>query len=326
MDISISVIVPVYNVEKYIRECIQSILNQTMKNIEIIIVNDGSRDNSIEEIIDLVNLNKNIILINKKNGGLSSARNEGLKYATGKYISFVDSDDYIDKNFLKTLYLEAEEHNLDIAFGGNTKLYKNDQEKNSRDVRLFNNQNMSGICFLKKQMKFRDFRPEVWDDLYSRDFLVKNNLTFYEGILHEDEEFTIQCLIEANRVRLVDTYGYIYRQREDSIMSNSASLKNLESLYLILDRIMEKYNISTNQEKLDVISKTVLYLINAIIGKISLLSYKDKKSLYNKSKINKAIEIVSKKNKLCLKDKIRFFILNKNTNLFYFIKRIINNS
>ena len=111
----LSVIVPVYNVEKYLSRCLTSLINQTLDNIEIIIVNDGSTDKSDEIIREYKKANNNIIYVTKENGGLSSARNFGLIYATGEYIAFLDSDDYVDRNIYKKMYEKAKETNSDYV-------------------------------------------------------------------------------------------------------------------------------------------------------------------------------------------------------------------
>lgn len=121
----VSVIVPVYNTEKYVKKCILSILNQTYKNIELIVVNDGSTDKSIEVADNLLRNNLNSIIINQKNKGLSEARNEGIKVATGKYIFLLDSDDYIDSNVITTMVKKSEKEDLDVVIGKYNVVYKN---------------------------------------------------------------------------------------------------------------------------------------------------------------------------------------------------------
>lgn len=138
----ISVIVPVYNVEKYIEKCMRSIMEQTLEEIEIIIINDGSPDRSLDVINKLMKEDQRIQVITKKNGGLSSARNMGIKIATGKYIQHIDGDDWVEKDFLKSVYEFAEKENLDIVvsdycedyFDGKKKIKKG--KKNQRKLFL----------------------------------------------------------------------------------------------------------------------------------------------------------------------------------------------
>ena len=133
-EVKVSVIIPVYNVEKYIEQCIKSVVNQTLKEIEIIIVNDGTKDNSIKKIEKYLS-DPRIVLINKENGGLSSARNAGMKVAKGEYISFIDSDDFIELTMLEDLYNNSEKAEIvfsDIIFYDNkTKVKTYDKRKES---------------------------------------------------------------------------------------------------------------------------------------------------------------------------------------------------
>ncbi len=231
----VSVVIPVYNVQDYIVECLESIMAQELKDIEVIIVNDGSTDNSICNIQNIIDNNSNIRLINKVNGGLSSARNTGLSHAKGEYVLFVDSDDYLEKDFLYKLYNEAKNYDLDIACGGYKKYFANGGiEKKTRNDELMDLGVVKGVDFLLVQLENNDYRMEVWDDLYRREFLINNNLLFTEDLLHEDEDFTPRALLVANRVKLVNTYGYLYRQRENSIMSTKCTIKNVESIYYII--------------------------------------------------------------------------------------------
>ena len=240
--IKVSVIVPVYNVESYIRECITSLVNQTLTNIEIIIVNDGTRDKSIEKIQDLVDKYSYVYVVDKENGGLSSARNEGLKHARGKYVSFVDSDDYVEADFLEKLYYEAEKDQVNIVFSGYKKLFGDGRiEKENRRESLVN-QIYTGEEYLVKQFKAKDYKMEVWDDLYNRHFLEENQLCFYDKLVHEDDEFTPKVLLKADKVKLIDYYGYIYRQRENSIMRSKPNPKVFDSIEIMINQTIDMFH------------------------------------------------------------------------------------
>lgn len=316
---NISVIVPVYNVEKYIRECILSLLNQTLKDIEIIIVNDGSNDKSIERIDDLIKNNKNINLVNKVNGGLSSARNEGLKYATGEYVSFIDSDDYVEKDFLENLFNEAKRYDLDIAIGSHTRLYEdNTFIKVSRDTNLETGKVCSGVEFLSHQLELGDYRMEVWDDLYKRSFLIENNLIFNEKIIYEDELFTPQALISANKVKLIENYTYMYRQRNDSIMGCKITEKNIHSLSIILNELIFTYNISKEEKIKQILYKLIISNLFMLLEKIYLIDSYEKKHFYNKIE-KKKLEMIIRENALNRKEKIRLFIFKFNIRLYYIL-------
>lgn len=304
----VSVIIPVYNVEKYIKDCIQSVISQTLKNIEIIIVNDGSTDDSIDKIKKLVKENDNISVINKKNGGLSSARNEGLKHAQGEYVIFIDSDDYIERDFLEKLYIEAKNYDLDIACGGYKKYFANGGiEKKTRNDELMDLGVVKGVDFLLVQLENNDYRMEVWDDLYRREFLINNNLLFTEDLLHEDEDFTPRALLVANRVKLVKTYGYLYRQRENSIMSTKCTIKNVESIYYIIHEFRRIFEGSKNEVEKKCLSRLILIMVDIYFGKILSSNEEKKFDLAKKINVLQTTHGLDKSH-LRFKQKLRFNI------------------
>lgn len=230
-NIKVSVIVPVYNVEKYIEECIKSILSQSLKEIEIIIVNDGTKDKSMEVIKNLLE-DERIIVINKQNGGLSSARNEGLKIAKGEYIAFVDSDDYIDTKMLEELYKVTENKKYDIVFSNfipfSEKGLNKEEEYKDRLQGLKNNAGFGREVYI----------PEltvVWNKIYKRNFLKEQNLLFTERIIHEDNNFTLKAFLLSDKVYYLQKGLYFYRNREGSIIN---SLK-IEKQYLSYKKIYE---------------------------------------------------------------------------------------
>lgn len=218
----VSIIVPVYNVEKYIDKCLNSLVNQTLKEIEIIVVNDGSPDNS-QKIIDKYvkkypNKIKSYI---KKNGGQGSARNYGLKKANGEYIGYVDSDDFIEKDMYKKLYNKAKEKDYDIVVCGNYNVSEDYQNKNV-DAFISNyNSDLENIFFGKMA---------VWNKIYKRDILIKNKLEFKEKVWYEDLAFTLKAIMNSNTFAFIDEPLYDYLIREGSTMNNSNVQRNLEIL------------------------------------------------------------------------------------------------
>ena len=219
----ISVIIPVYNTEKYLQQSLDSIFAQTMENFEIICVNDGSTDNSLE--ILKKNQNKISKIINKKNGGLSSARNEGLTQASGKYIYFFDSDDLLEPNTLNELYKTAKEDDLDLVQfemrvfcdpgTETTKLYKDFTVKG-----IYNEILCDGKIFARK-LQNDDFQSSVCLRLIRRTLLDRIHLSFYDGILHEDELFSVICDVESKRARHIPHKYFRRRIRSNSIMTAS---------------------------------------------------------------------------------------------------------
>lgn len=323
--VKVSVIVPVYNVQEYIRECILSLLNQTLNEIEIIIVNDGTPDHSIQVINDLIQSKENIILINKENGGLSSARNEGLKYATGEYISFVDSDDYINPTFLEKLYNVAKKNDLDIAFGGYTRLLTdNEKFEKLRTDMLFSNKVVEGTKFLHQQLSLNDYRMEVWDDLYKRKFLIENELMFINGILHEDEEFTPKALLKAKRVMLIDSYDYIYRERTNSIMTKKPTLKTIQSLQVILEKMLLLYEVEKTQTGKDSLTRLIYIMTHYLELNLTQSNLDNKAELFREVPIKRINKICLKSSQMSKVSKIKLLLWNLNPKLYSNLIMIIN--
>lgn len=257
MKIDLSIIVPIYNVEEYLEECLKSIYKLNIKK-EIILVNDESPDNSkiiIEKYKELYP--EETIVINQKNKGLSGARNSGLERAKGEYISFIDSDDYIDTQKYEQLFEKVKNQNLDIIVGDYLKFENNQIFQGRRiDEQIKKMEIVTGKEYLEKCIKFNSFREEVWDDIFNREFLIKNNLKFKEKLLHEDTLFFIQALIKAKKVKYFDVKFYMYRQRQGSIMS-TLKLKNYQHKIYIVNEILN-YNKEWNVKGL------CEYLINTL--------------------------------------------------------------
>lgn len=218
----LSIIVPVYGVEKYIDKCLDSLVKQSLKEIEIIVVNDGTKDNS-QKIIDkyVKKYPDKIKSYIKENGGQGSARNYGLKKATGEYIGYVDSDDFVEKDMYKKLYDKAKENNYDIVVCGNYNVSEDYQNKNI-DAFINNyNTDLENIFFGKMA---------VWNKIYKRDILIKNKLEFKEKVWYEDLAFTLKAIMNSNTFAFIDEPLYDYLIREGSTMNNSNVQRNLEIL------------------------------------------------------------------------------------------------
>lgn len=230
----LSIVIPVYNVENYLEECLDSIYKLNV-NKEIILVNDGSTDNSFEIIKRYKKIySSETIIVNQKNKGLSGARNSGLDIASGKYVAFVDSDDFILTPQYEKIFNEGLKEELDVVIASHTKYEKGKflptVQRNEKIETL-------GVCkgkfFFEQSIKMKSFKEEVWDDIYKKNFLKENNLKFKEGLLHEDVLFTIQALNLAKKVKYYNEQIYAYRQREGSIMSVSNSKNNEHRMYII---------------------------------------------------------------------------------------------
>lgn len=223
----ISIIVPVYGVEKYLNKCVESLINQKNVEIEIILVDDGSPD-KCPEICDLwAKKDQRIKVIHKENGGLSDARNAGLKIAKGQYIAFVDSDDWIDYSLYHTLLETLKRTKSDIASCKIEKVWENKEipfiENNSCEYKLYDSEKA-----LTELITDGDVQQVVWNKLYRRNVL--SDILFEVGKYNEDEFWTYQVLGNANRIVVVDYVGYYYLQRNSSIMGSAYSLKRLDAV------------------------------------------------------------------------------------------------
>lgn len=250
----VSIIVPVYNVSKYLRRCLDSLINQTLNDIEIIIVNDGSTDNSFNICQQYANIDKRIVLINKENGGLSSARNEGLKYVTSRYVAFVDSDDYVDRNMYLTLYSKLQENNLDTVFCG---YYK--QNKLGEFIKC---QETAGYkCYSDKSdinkflMNMIGSEPSyehtakyfmtVWRALYSMD-IIKRNKILFKNYISEDVIFHFDYLINSARVGIIPNCFYYYCLNQESLSCTYKKDRFIKDciVYKSLQELIKKQNMT----------------------------------------------------------------------------------
>ena len=230
MNDRISVIVPVYNVEEYLECCIKSLISQTYNNLEIFLINDGSTDSSGIICDRFAVLDPRIIVIHKENGGLSDARNKGLEHATGKYITFVDSDDFLECNFIKKLYEQIIKYGADISICDYLCTYSDDVQ-NAYDVEL------EEFVFSNKECLKKTYCPDkhglefvAWGKLYKKELFDKYSINYPLGRIHEDIFVTYQVMYVAKKIVFTNYIGYYYRQRNGSIMHKAFNKKNLDSI------------------------------------------------------------------------------------------------
>lgn len=301
----LSLVVPVYNVEDYIEECIQSLLQQTLDDFEIIIVNDGSTDGSIKRISN-INSPK-LKIIHRENGGLSAARNTGLEHATGEYIAFVDSDDYIIyPEAYEEMYKIAKSTQSDVIYGNALKYFSKDKfyplnsevKGNQQDV-------LSSDEFLIKVLKEKETFAPVWLYLYKRDLLMDNKLMFKEGIYHEDEQFTPRALIKAKQIGIYRKVFYLYRQRQGSIVNSNL---NVQMGYDVLETCKEL------EAQLKLISNRRLrklylnYLAALIIEQIYKYKMNDVRFEYRSFILTNSCEIGSKLRAILININIKVYL------------------
>lgn len=308
----LSIIIPVYNVEKYIKKCLDSIKEQTMKDFEIIIVNDGAEDNS-EEIIkkyQIQNENLKIRYFKKENGGLASARNYGVKHAKGNYISFIDPDDYLEPNTFECLNKYMNEGIDLIKF----KLKLVDKE--GKSIRKVNGP-VFDKCSGEEAYKILCINDEFMDPaciyLYRREFFVKNKFQ-YRLRYHEDFGLTSLIMVKAKTCVSTDCYGYNYLQTENSLTRDTNYLKNKERANNMLDHydyminVIEKYPIKPQTKEF-----VKRYYTNSIILKSETLNNEDLKKYIKEIKKRKMYKNIKITN---IKQLIKRIVLTINIKLY----------
>ena len=231
----ISVIIPVYNVEKYLEECLRSVIAQTYSHLEIILVNDGSTDSSPEICDAYAQKDSRIKVVHKVNGGLSDARNFGLRRAGGDFIAFVDSDDQLSSHFCEKLLSTLLEHEADIAECdfikfANPEDIDSDIKGGNDNIEIFNTEKA-----LEELIKERQFKQVVWNKMYRKK--VIGNFEFPVGKLNEDEFWTYKVFGNAKRIAKIYDSMYFYRQQSNSIMGMGYNVRRLDGLKAMEERI-----------------------------------------------------------------------------------------
>jgi len=280
----VSIIVPVYNVEKYLEKCLDSIVNQTLKDIEIIVVNDGTKDNS-QEIIDkyVKKYPKKVKGYIKENGGLSSARNYGLKYANGEYIAFVDSDDYVELDMFEKMYNKAINNNYDIVVCDTIEV----DESNSNKVYKKSNLNYSN----NNIKNYIISPPMACTRLYKKNLFEK--LSFEEGIFYEDLNLTPSLALKTEGIGFIEEGLYYYLQRSGSIMKQKQFNEKLLDIFSVLQK---NYDILNNKYPKEVEYLYITHLLRT--ASMRFLNYTDS---------NKYLEQIKKE----IKDKFPNWRKNK---------------
>lgn len=306
-DLKISVIIPVYNTEKYIKKCIESVINQTYKNLEIIIINDGTEDNAIEIVKEYL-VDKRIRIINKANGGASSARNIGIRVALGDYISFVDSDDYLELELYEKILKNLCDEDI---------LIFNFRQVDSNTEKVVNNRMIrcDKLNKIKKGYMYHYISDySSCNKIYKKEFLKKNSLNFCEGIIHEDRLWSVECFGLTDNIKYLDINGYIYRvNREGSVVFLYNNDRSEEQ------KMKDKISFRKSIEKLERIIKYELSIEKKL--KIQLEIERDryfKDNYIDFYNINKKLKLYFKdKNynmihRKLLRDEIRELLSNKN--------------
>ncbi|MGN1327118.1 MAG: glycosyltransferase family 2 protein [Clostridia bacterium] len=303
----VSVIVPIYNVEKYLPKCLESLVNQTLEDIQIILVNDGSTDNSGQIAKEYANkYPKKIIYLEKENGGLSDARNYGIPRATGEYIAFLDSDDYIEKNAYEEMYNKAVEENSDYVECDFLWEYPNKIRKDTR------------IEYNNKQEMMANVRVVAWNKLIKRNIIEENDIRFPKGLRYEDVEFTYKLIPHLNKASYINKYFVHYVQRDNSI-ANVQNERTAE-IFTILDNVIEYYkqNNLYEQYKTEIEYNYARYLLCSSLKRMCKIQDKAKrKELLNKTWSNLNTKFPNwKENEIIKNDKSLKTVYMKTVNDF----------
>lgn len=287
MQPKVSIIVPVYNVEKYIKRCIDSLIQQTLKDIEIILVNDGSPDNCPKICDEYEETFTQIKVIHKLNGGLSDARNKGLEAATGKYVLFIDSDDWVESRILESLYCKAEQDQTDIVVCSYSIDYTNNNfsvEKKISGLHSHIKNVSSAINVLEEKGMFN----VVWNKLYRRKILDDNNIQFeIDGVPGEDLLFNCEVFKKVKSVSLTSEVLYHYmREDEDTLVNkyNANLYKQVKKFNLARKNLYQYYEMDSDKNISCYANKYVEYISSCIPNlyrKNFKVPFKEKMNFYN---------------------------------------------
>ena len=300
-----SVVVPVYNVELYLEQCLEILRTQDYSDYEVICVNDGSTDSSREILTAWETRMPQMRVIDRSNGGLSAARNTGLQAATGDYVVFVDSDDWVEASMLSTLAKVTDGNDM-VCFACRR------TDNNAHDT-LQPEQSGGWEYYNRHALEHREVAFVcVWQRCYRRGFLIENNLCFREGILHEDNEFTPRACLKSKRVKVIPNVLYNYRIRSGSIMT-TRGLRSKESLISIGNELSELF------AKEHGIDKTVAYQALTQCYQMAFIDNTHEEDIKLKPQIDWSCYFLVSRTKL--RHRINYAALHISPMLFRFINK-----
>jgi len=302
--IRLSIIVPVYNVQDYLSDCLDSIVNQNVDDYEIILVDDGSTDESGTICDNYCNMYSNVKVIHKENGGLGSARNVGASTAVGHYIMFLDSDDYYMPNSLAELLDTAERDDLDILMYGAQILvedgssHKNTYERKNKKFNVIT----TGIESIDEDLNNKEYHSSACFRMIKRSFLLSTKIEYKEGIIHEDVAPTFLTCIQAKRVETKNVNPYVRRYRSGSIMNERTFEKSKEGYLYSIKEIKSYSNRTNNRSAVRVCNKFISKIIKCLVFDYCKLEASERK------KYSLEMKKLIKENRM---------ILRNNENLLY---------
>lgn len=304
----ISIIVPIYNVENYLEECLKSICNQTERNLEIILINDGSSDRSLKICEEYLSEDDRIILINQNRKGVSAARNAGVTKASGEYIGFVDSDDWILPDMYKNLLELAIEHDSDITICGHARQFGERLTSFRTDCELLILNKEDG---LKELFKGNIYRFALWNKIYKA--ACFQDVVFPEGKIHEDLAVAHLIFMNSEKTVVTSRTGYIYRYREKSILTSRFHMGRMDS-FAAWDKIIEDLR-STHPEVMNEVWKRYMYWvfdnIQMILTQINSKEEANEQFAYISEHIQKNYNVLQKIENLNWKDQMKIFFISK---------------
>ncbi|MEA4915958.1 glycosyltransferase [Proteiniphilum sp.] len=273
----VSVIIPVYNTEAYVEEAIRSVMNQTLRDIEIIIIDDGSTDHSLSVIKKLAREDDRIQYFSQINQGQSVARNAGIKKATGEYIYFMDSDDFLEENAFESCYSRCTSENLDfvffdaVNFGEINKLILEYNRKNQLDTKVY-----TGIEILNLLLDIRGYRVPPWLHFINLSFLQEKNIFFDPNLKkYEDQIFSVKLYLSAHRVAYIPASLFHRRLRHASLMTNLYSLHNVKTYFKVTDELV-KLGKNKSKKELRTIDRVIKEMLNASIYMANKLIFRER--------------------------------------------------
>lgn len=273
----ISVIIPIYKVEEYLRECVDSVIGQSYSDLEIILVDDGSPDCCGAICDEYAEKDSRITVIHKKNGGQSEARNVGLDMATGKYVCFVDSDDYIEKNAIKELVEYAERWHADIVFFNAELVFETDNTNLKTMKHSINYDTFSGTEILRTEFENNDVQTPAVLNFFNTDFLRKEGLRFKKGIYFEDLLLTVQSYIRSDKVYYLNQSLYCYRIRANSSMTSSPDKRHFDGLLSCVNIFRKEIDKCSEYSKKSALELGIIYAANAYLELYCRLGRKERK-------------------------------------------------
>lgn len=296
----LSIVIPVYNVEKYLEQCLDSVLLQSYQDIEIILVNDGSTDNSLAICEQYQVKNHKIKVVSKPNGGLSSARNYGLQYVQGDYLTFLDSDDYVSDSIYEKMIKEINDKELDIVVADIRYIYENSSKDFTlKGLNLISHANINQQALLSPMF--------AWNKIYRTTYFKSLKITYPLSLWYEDIPVTCPLVVQTNKIGYIPVVGYFYRQRSTSIMGQVNP--KMKDIFEVLTMVITYFKEALLYEKYYAEIEYLCLEQIMLYGQFRFIKTKDYKEWYKISsqfmmehfdnyKKNKYIKYLSKKNRL----------------------------